>query len=108
MRFRTGLIIGAALGYYYGSKAGRERYQQIDAVLTRVRSQPVYQRARGQVLDSLVDVREVAKDRAGRAVSSILPNEPEPTFEPGLEFNPDFTLTPEEILADLRGDAPSA
>lgn len=31
---------------------------------------------------------------------------PEPTFEPGLEFNPDFDLTPEEILADIRGEAP--
>src|SRR6478736_7140913 len=108
MNFRSGLIIGAALGYYYGSKAGRERYEQIDAALARVRSQPVYQRARGQVLGSVVDVREAAKDRAGRAVSSILPNEAEPSFEPGLEFNPDFTPTPEEILADLRGEAPSA
>ena len=33
---------------------------------------------------------------------------PEPTWEPGLEFNPDFDLTPEEILADIRGEAPSA
>jgi len=31
---------------------------------------------------------------------------PESTFEPGLEFNPDFDLTPEEILADIRGEAP--
>ena len=34
--------------------------------------------------------------------------QPEPTWEPGLEFNPDFDLTPEEILADIRGEAPSA
>ena len=33
---------------------------------------------------------------------------PESTWEPGLEFNPDFDLTVEEILDDLRGDAPSA
>jgi hypothetical protein len=31
---------------------------------------------------------------------------PESTFEPGLEFNPDFDLTPEEMLADIRGEAP--
>jgi len=34
--------------------------------------------------------------------------QPEPTWEPGLEFNPDFDLTPEEILADIRGESPSA
>lgn len=33
---------------------------------------------------------------------------PEPTWEPGLEFNPDFDLTAEEILADIRGESPSA
>ena len=33
---------------------------------------------------------------------------PEERWEPGLEFNPDFTPTVEEIEADLRGAAPSA
>lgn len=33
MRFRTGLIIGAAVGYYLGTRAGRERYDQIQAGL---------------------------------------------------------------------------
>ncbi len=34
--------------------------------------------------------------------------QPEPSWEPGLEFNPDFDLTPEEIMADLRGESPTA
>lgn len=34
--------------------------------------------------------------------------QPEQTWEPGLEFNPDFDLTAEEILADIRGEAPTA
>lgn len=29
MRFRTGLLIGLAVGYYFGTRAGRERYEQI-------------------------------------------------------------------------------
>lgn len=29
MRFRTGLLVGLAAGYYFGSRAGRERYEQI-------------------------------------------------------------------------------
>jgi hypothetical protein len=34
--------------------------------------------------------------------------QPEPSWEPGLEFNPDFDLTPEEIVADIRGESPTA
>ena len=29
MRFRTGLLVGLALGYYLGTRAGLERYEQI-------------------------------------------------------------------------------
>jgi len=108
MKFRTGLLIGGALGYYYGAKAGRERFEQIDAVLDRVRGKPTYQRAREQVFGTVVVVREAAKERAGRVVSVVIPDEPEAGYEPGLEFNPDFTPTADEILSDLRGEAPSA
>ena len=33
---------------------------------------------------------------------------PEPTWQPGLEFDPDFDLTADEIEADLRGESPHA
>jgi hypothetical protein len=111
MKFRTGLIIGAAVGYYYGSKAGRERFEQIDRVLAGVRSRPRYQQLVGRATGAAGDARRFAGDKAvsviGNAVAAVLPDEPEPTYEPGLEFNPDFTPTAEEIIADLRGDAPA-
>ena len=34
--------------------------------------------------------------------------QPEPSWEPGLDFNPDFDLTPEEIMADIKGESPTA
>ena len=34
--------------------------------------------------------------------------QPEPSWEPGLEFKPDFDLTPEEIMADIKGESPTA
>jgi hypothetical protein len=108
MKFRTGLLVGGALGYYYGSKAGRERFEQIDAVLARLRRLPAYQQARDQLLGTVAVAGDAAKAKAGDMVARVLPNEPEASFEPGLEFNPDFTPTAEEIIADLRGDAPSA
>ena len=42
----------------------------------------------------------------GGLVALARSRRPEPTWEPGLEFNPDFDLTPEEILSDIRGEAP--
>jgi len=29
MSFKTGILVGAAIGYVLGAKAGRERYEQI-------------------------------------------------------------------------------
>jgi hypothetical protein len=37
MSLRTGLLIGFGAGYYFGAKAGRERFEQLDRVLTKVR-----------------------------------------------------------------------
>ena len=42
MRFRIGLLVGLAVGYYHGAKAGRERYHQIEDVLDRVRDTALY------------------------------------------------------------------
>jgi hypothetical protein len=34
-RFRIGLVIGFGVGYYLGARAGRERYEQIRALVAR-------------------------------------------------------------------------
>lgn len=42
MKFRLGLIVGGGLGYYFGAKAGRERYEQLrHVVLAARRVRPV-------------------------------------------------------------------
>jgi len=42
MKFRTGLAIGFAVGYYLGAKAGRERYFQMRSRLLELgRAEPV-------------------------------------------------------------------
>ena len=43
MRFRTGLVAGLAVGYYFGARAGRDRYEQIEQYLGQVRSSPAVQ-----------------------------------------------------------------
>lgn len=36
-KFRFGLIVGFATGYYLGTQAGRERYLQINRAVARLR-----------------------------------------------------------------------
>ncbi len=38
MKFRLGLIIGLVTGFILGARAGRERYDQIVAMIEKVRS----------------------------------------------------------------------
>lgn len=45
MRFKTGLMIGFSAGYYLGARAGRQRYEQINQWLDRVRSTEAYETA---------------------------------------------------------------
>ncbi len=38
MKFRLGIIIGIAIGFVLGARAGRERYEQIIAASKKLRS----------------------------------------------------------------------
>ena len=74
MRFRTGLVVGFAAGFYVGSWAGRERYQQINETLSRVRQSDTFDTATGKA-KAVVDLgKERAKDivdaRRGRDAGS--------------------------------------
>ena len=40
MRFRTGVVVGVAIGYVLGARAGRERYEQIKRLAGEVREHP--------------------------------------------------------------------
>ena len=76
--FKRGAVVGFATGYVLGSKAGRERYEQIRRNWKRVQSSPPYQslmgkveaavglgieRGRLMVLDGVEKATGVAKDR---------------------------------------------
>ena len=55
VRFKTGLLVGLAVGYYYGAKAGRERYVQLDRYLAQIRSTGTYQELRERLGDLAVE-----------------------------------------------------
>jgi len=110
MKFKTGFIVGGAIGYYYGARAGRERYEQIERRLERLRSTSAYRSATDTVGGAVDQVRGRARETVGAvtdsALSSVVNREPEPQWEPGLEFNPDYRPSEEDLLADFRGETP--
>jgi len=52
MRFRTGLIVGGAVGYYLGAKAGRQRYDQLNRLIHKVGESAPVQNAAAKVKDA--------------------------------------------------------
>lgn len=61
MRFRLGLLIGFGAGYYLGARAGRERYQQINRTIAKIKRSEAYESATERVHEA-VDT-SVAKAR---------------------------------------------
>ncbi|MDL4771334.1 YtxH domain-containing protein [Spirillospora sp. NBC_01491] len=65
MKYRATFIAGAAVGYVLGTKAGRERYEQIKRTSRRVAENPTVQEAAGVVRAKGEELAGAAKDRAG-------------------------------------------
>jgi hypothetical protein len=49
MRFRLGVAVGFAAGYYLGARAGRERYEQMRRGIAKVRETRPLEKARAAV-----------------------------------------------------------
>ena len=45
MRFRMGVIVGFGTGYYLGAMAGRERYEQLNRMLRKVKRSDAFDAA---------------------------------------------------------------
>jgi hypothetical protein len=54
MKLRIGFVLGFSLGYYLGAKAGRERYQQLNRLIGKVK--------RSEVLDTATDKAKAVID----------------------------------------------
>jgi hypothetical protein len=93
MGFRTGLIAGLAVGYYYGTRAGRERHEQIQAWFERIRSTTTVQEARTKASDlvregSVVAWRLIEDATSGDRQSPGSPARPAPDPEAPLVGDP--------------------
>ena len=66
MRFRLGLGVGFGLGYYLGTKAGRERYHQINDMVRRVKRSDTFETA----TDKARDVVDLGVEKTKEVVDS--------------------------------------
>ena len=70
------LLIAAGIGYVFGTKAGRERYEQIRGAAKKVAGDP-------RVQDAAQHAADLARDKAPDALKDKLPGSTTPTPTPG-------------------------
>jgi hypothetical protein len=72
MRFRLGLVIGLAVGYYFGAKAGRTRYLQLREWIDKAKESGVLETATDKAR-AVVDLGvERAKDLIERTDDPVI------------------------------------
>ena len=69
MGFKLGMVTGFAAGYYLGARAGRQRYDQINRQLARLRRSDAFEqaadRAKTVVEEGVDKARSLVEERAG-------------------------------------------
>ncbi|MGC5011398.1 YtxH domain-containing protein [Streptosporangium sp. DT93] len=73
MRYRMMFCVGFAAGYVLGSRAGRERYEQIKQLAQRVSENPSVQETAGLVGAKVTKATGVAKDKVSDVAKNRLP-----------------------------------
>ncbi|WP_230984019.1 YtxH domain-containing protein [Microbispora oryzae] len=73
MRYKAVFASGLAVGYILGTRAGRERYEQIKRFAQRVADSPTVQEAAGLVGAQASKVAGKAKDIAGDRFGDRVP-----------------------------------
>ncbi|MBA3654918.1 MAG: hypothetical protein H0W70_12085 [Actinobacteria bacterium] len=79
MKFRLGLIVGFALGYYLGAMAGRERYEQLNRYLRKARRSDAFETA----VDKTKAVVDLGVERAKDLVDNKVNGHSGPVAVPG-------------------------
>lgn len=77
MGFKTGALVGFAIGYVKGSKAGRQRYEELKLKLDKLSHSPAVRKAI-QPVQPLVDAKmEAGKEMFGSVMSRASGVKPE-------------------------------
>ncbi|RBQ19977.1 YtxH domain-containing protein [Spongiactinospora rosea] len=73
MRYRATFAIGLAVGYVLGSRAGRERYEQIKRTAQRVVDSPAVQEAAGLFGARVSQAAGAARSKAENVLGDRVP-----------------------------------
>ena len=65
------LLVAGGIGYVLGTRAGRERYDQIAGLATKVKNDPRVQDAAHQAAETAKAQAPVVKDKVASAASSV-------------------------------------
>ena len=71
MGYRGMFIVGFAVGYVIGARAGRERYEQMKKAATQVAQSPPVQKATQAAGEKATQLTKVAKDQAAARVPKL-------------------------------------
>jgi hypothetical protein len=71
MRYRGLFILGFAVGYVVGTRAGRERYEQMKKAATQVAQSPPVQKATQVAGAKATELTKAAKDKAATQMPKI-------------------------------------
>lgn len=61
------ILAAGAVGYVFGTKAGRERYEQIKDQATKIRSNPTVRKAAADAQDAVAQQAPVVKEKVANA-----------------------------------------
>jgi hypothetical protein len=73
MRYRFTFLIGLAVGFVIGARAGRERYEQLKTLASKAKDSPAMQQAAGAAQAQAASLARAAKDRATQTVGDRIP-----------------------------------
>ncbi|MEO3868482.1 YtxH domain-containing protein [Nonomuraea sp. B12E4] len=73
MRYRMTFAVGLAVGYVLGSRAGRERYEQIKRTAQRVADSPRVQEVAGVMGAQASKVAGMARTKVGDTLQQRIP-----------------------------------
>ena len=71
MGYRGMFIVGFAVGYVIGARAGRERYEQMKKAATQVAQSPPVQKATQAAGAKAAELTKAAKDKAATQMPKI-------------------------------------
>jgi len=71
MRFKATFLAGLAVGFVAGTRAGRERYEQMKKLAQKVVDSPVVRNATRAAGEKATELTKVAKDKAATRVPRL-------------------------------------